>query len=489
MTQTPPASEPAPAPEQIPPGHRLLAWDGIGLFVPVGWSIGRHDGDSLFGSIRVDASEKVRVRVRWWRAPKRFHIDNVALQFERNMVSQAKTKLKGPSLAKDAGYLAEAKNIVVVPTNRVKLPARLGEHAKAFVSGVAGEKGREPSKVTNVLVVAYRRDLQRAAVWQFVIDEDGPSFEQINRMVEGLLIQHLEQWRDWQVLDMAFQAPPSSRLDKAVLASGVCYFRFEWRRMRVGLRRFSAATAVMDRLEPQEEDLERWCRGAYANEFFDLRYQVESKPLDADRQALILTGRGRLLAPLELRWVIVRHRRLPRRIEIYWHKPSNKIYCFEISKLTASNEELIRRMVDSYRPVEEEEEPAAPVLVQKGEAPRTPRERSLAARVRRSREVTWELNERDRVVLEYELVRPLGLRLLRVLSSQPTKAKELRKVELDLIGSIIWQACDGKMRVRDIIEEIRREFKITQREAEVSVTEYIKTLGNRGLIILEMPPK
>jgi hypothetical protein len=491
MSHLPPAAEPAPAPGQVPAGLGLLAWDGIGVFIPCDWSIGRHEGDSLFGSLRVDGAEQVMLRVRWWQAPKRFHLDNVAMQFQRSLVNQARSQRKGApgaTAAEQEGQAADPKDIVVVPTTRVKLPTRLGDQAQAFVSGAAMRRGVEPSKVSNILVAAYRRDLKRAAVWQFIVGRDGPSFEQINRMVSGLMIQGLEQWRDWQVLDMAFQAPPASRLDKAVLASGVCYFRFEWRRTRVGLRRFSAANAVMDRLEPQEEDLVRWCRGAYANEFFDLRYRIESKAIDTDHHALILKGRKRLLAPLEMRWVMARHRKLPRQIEIYWDKPANKICCFEIAKLTGGNEAIIRQMVKSYRPVLDEPPPAA-TLAQRGEAPRTPRQRSLAARIRRSRDVTWHLNDHDRVVLQYEHVRPLGLRLLRLLAQQPTTSREMRKVELDLIGSIIWQACDGKTRVRDIIEHVHREFRISPREAEVSVTEYVKTLGNRGWILLEMPPK
>ena len=72
MSKTQPTPQLAPTPDEIPSGHRLLAWDGIGLFVPKEWSIGRHDGDSLFGSIRVDTAEKVVARVRWWRWPIRF---------------------------------------------------------------------------------------------------------------------------------------------------------------------------------------------------------------------------------------------------------------------------------------------------------------------------------------------------------------------------------------------------------------------------------
>jgi hypothetical protein len=483
------SAEAAPAPQEIPPGHRLLAWDGIGLFIPEGWSIGRHDGDSLFGSIRVDTLDKVAARVRWWHAPKRFHIDAVARQFQSAMVQQAKRKGAGKGFwsLPDLGS-PQDKTLVVVPTNKVKLPARLGDQTRAFIAGPAPDSSREPTRITHVLVAAYRRDLRRAAVWQFMVDDKRPAFEEINRLAQGLLIQGLDQWRDWQVLDMAFQVPPGARLDKAVLASGVCYFRFDWKGARLGLRRFSAASAILGRLDAEEAELIRWCRGTYATEFFDMRYQVDSQALDVDRHALVLTGRKRLLAPLELRWVISRHRRLPRRIEIVWDKVQNKICCFEIAKLTDANRAAMRQVIDSYRAVPEEAAPA-PALVEKGQPPRSPRDRSLAARIRRSGEVQWQVNERDRVMLQYEHVRPLSLKVLRALASLPTQSRQQKKVELDLIGSMIWQACDGQTRVRDIVEQVRRQFKITYREAEISVTEYVKTLGGRGLILLEMPPK
>lgn len=65
------------------------------------------------------------------------------------------------------------------------------------------------------------------------------------------------------------------------------------------------------------------------------------------------------------------------------------------------------------------------------------------------------------------------------------REKEL-SVELDLMGSFVWNLCDGKHRVRDIILTFAERHQFARREAEVSVLSYLKTLGERGLIGMQM---
>ncbi|MFP3903737.1 MAG: PqqD family protein [Armatimonadota bacterium] len=57
-----------------------------------------------------------------------------------------------------------------------------------------------------------------------------------------------------------------------------------------------------------------------------------------------------------------------------------------------------------------------------------------------------------------------------------------QKVELDDIGSSVWRACDGENTVNDIIEIIRREYKLSRREVEMSLTKYLQSLGQRKMI-------
>lgn len=57
-----------------------------------------------------------------------------------------------------------------------------------------------------------------------------------------------------------------------------------------------------------------------------------------------------------------------------------------------------------------------------------------------------------------------------------------REIELDAIGSDIWQLCDGEHTVGDIIEMLVDKYKLNQKEAEVSLSKYLDQLARRRLI-------
>ncbi len=57
-----------------------------------------------------------------------------------------------------------------------------------------------------------------------------------------------------------------------------------------------------------------------------------------------------------------------------------------------------------------------------------------------------------------------------------------RVVELDAAGQQVWELCDGKNTLREIVEEFQRRHKLTRSEAEWSLRMYLKDLGKRGLV-------
>ena len=59
-------------------------------------------------------------------------------------------------------------------------------------------------------------------------------------------------------------------------------------------------------------------------------------------------------------------------------------------------------------------------------------------------------------------------------------------MDLDPIGSYVWRLCDGARPVRDIILEVADRYQLARREAEISVGHYLKVLGERGFIGMEM---
>lgn len=57
-----------------------------------------------------------------------------------------------------------------------------------------------------------------------------------------------------------------------------------------------------------------------------------------------------------------------------------------------------------------------------------------------------------------------------------------RIVELDAAGRQVWELCDGKNTLEDMIEVFRREHKLTRAEAEWSLRTYLRDLGKRGMV-------
>ena len=52
--------------------------------------------------------------------------------------------------------------------------------------------------------------------------------------------------------------------------------------------------------------------------------------------------------------------------------------------------------------------------------------------------------------------------------------------QLNLVGGLIWQQCDGQKTQADIAGELAEEFSVEQVEVETDVTEFIYDLTERG---------
>ncbi len=63
---------------------------------------------------------------------------------------------------------------------------------------------------------------------------------------------------------------------------------------------------------------------------------------------------------------------------------------------------------------------------------------------------------------------------------QPSKK---RTVELNALGALVWELCDGRT-VEEIVDAFAARFSYTFHEARVSVTEYLKSLVQRGVLAI-----
>jgi hypothetical protein len=56
------------------------------------------------------------------------------------------------------------------------------------------------------------------------------------------------------------------------------------------------------------------------------------------------------------------------------------------------------------------------------------------------------------------------------------------KLELDRLGSSVWDMLDGRSSIRTIAASLAAAQRLEPREAEVAVAQFIRELGRRGLI-------
>lgn len=465
------ATSPSPPPQgsdAVPsPGYKLLAWEGVGLFVPQHWEFGRRGGDARRGFLRIDDETRIVAQLRWWPASRPIAFNRLVDQHARLIGGRHRTQR--PPFRPVTGLVLPA----ATPGDRTGVFTSVPEAAAA---GGDGE----------LLIIQQRMAAGRMLVVRVLIAGGQPSPERLRHMLPGLRLQPLQGPRDWAAHDFALRTPPGYSLRQAVLNTGIAYLRFARGRRRIGLRRFSAADAVMGTPHPTLETLEQWCRRVYANAFYDLRYRVEPLRDPAGRPGLRLTGKQRLLAPIEIKWLIPKHRQTPRRIDVIWDAAANKIYCVELVRPSAALEPDVTALEGSLRMTLEPER-ALELAPTGAAAPADPRARALDARVRWREPVQAARDAQDLVVLTYTVQRPQRLRLLRAIGGLGSGPRTtVKTLALDMIGTQVWDACAAGPRVRDLVDTVRTRFRISHREAELSVSEFVRALGARGLLNVEL---
>ena len=110
--------------------------------------------------------------------------------------------------------------------------------------------------------------------------------------------------------------------------------------------------------------------------------------------------------------------------------------------------------------------------------PRLTREAMLESRPARNELLEWEKTEAGEVRITVTRQETWKTRLLSKLFYIPEK----RTITLDEVGAQVWQMCDGRNSVADMIEGLRDRYKLDRKEAEVSLLSYLKTLGQKRFI-------
>ena len=97
--------------------------------------------------------------------------------------------------------------------------------------------------------------------------------------------------------------------------------------------------------------------------------------------------------------------------------------------------------------------------------------------------IKWEKNEENLIILTVPIKEDWYTKIAKkFLKTIP----ETRLISLDdEVASSVWDACDGKRNVNDIINIVCNKYKLQRRQSEMSTTLFLQTLSKKNLIVLK----
>ena len=103
----------------------------------------------------------------------------------------------------------------------------------------------------------------------------------------------------------------------------------------------------------------------------------------------------------------------------------------------------------------------------------------------KNRQISENRLETGEVIIHYPVtMRPFFAGLAKRFGGQEAQI-QVKKLQLDELGTSVWNLMDGKRSVRQLIKMFAGTHQLETREAEVSVTQFIRELGRRGLIAMK----
>jgi hypothetical protein len=100
----------------------------------------------------------------------------------------------------------------------------------------------------------------------------------------------------------------------------------------------------------------------------------------------------------------------------------------------------------------------------------------------KNRQISENRLETGEVVIHYPVtMRPFFTGLAKRFGGREAQI-QIKKLQLDELGTSVWNLMDGDRSVRQLVKMFAETHQLEIREAEVSVTQFIRELGRRGLI-------
>jgi hypothetical protein len=133
------------------------------------------------------------------------------------------------------------------------------------------------------------------------------------------------------------------------------------------------------------------------------------------------------------------------------------------------------------------------------EGPQIARSEFLQVKPLRNPELKWEKDEEGKITIILPLTQPKETPEEKETKEAPKpKRRKIKffpefsgprqkKFQLDDVGSIVWDLCDGKNTMKDIVEYLNNEYKLLPSEAETSLNAYFNQLAKRKLLVFVLP--
>jgi len=125
----------------------------------------------------------------------------------------------------------------------------------------------------------------------------------------------------------------------------------------------------------------------------------------------------------------------------------------------------------------------------KPEGPVIPRSDFLRLKPVRNPSLGWKKNEKGEIQLlipirQDSVKKGVSGKVFSKLAPPPPKE---RKIQLDKVGSTVWELCDGSKTIKEIVDALYEKYKMMQTEAEISLNAYFQQLTKRGLVGFILP--
>jgi hypothetical protein len=86
------------------------------------------------------------------------------------------------------------------------------------------------------------------------------------------------------------------------------------------------------------------------------------------------------------------------------------------------------------------------------------------------------------MLLSYpETLRPWFAGILQRMKKK-SELRRMKKLQLDILGTGVWDLVDDKSTVMEIIDSFAGMYQLYHKEAEVSVIQFLRELGRRGIV-------